>query len=75
MGSYVPTAWESMSLGYYPRYICLWYTGQMVKHTKVVVYVRANDVRALEARGEEPAEFIRKLVRRALDRLQESQNG
>lgn len=39
---------------------------------KIVVYVRAEDARLLQAQGKEPAEFVRGLVRRALDRMKET---
>jgi hypothetical protein len=38
---------------------------------KVIVYVRAEDVRALRAQEKDPAEFVRAIIRRALDRLKE----
>ena len=33
------------------------------------VYLRSDDVRLLEQKGEDPAAYVRALVRRALDRL------
>jgi hypothetical protein len=39
---------------------------------KVIVYVRAADVRMLEEEGKDPASFVRAIVRRALDRKKEA---
>jgi hypothetical protein len=39
----------------------------------VVVYVRADDVRLLLRQGKEPSEWVRGLVRHALDRLAEKE--
>jgi len=39
---------------------------------KVVVYVRASDVRMLRERGEDPAAWVRGLIKRALDRVKTS---
>jgi len=41
------------------------------KAKTVPVYVRADDVRWLEAQGQDPAKFVRDLVRKQLDRLKE----
>jgi hypothetical protein len=38
---------------------------------KVIVYVRADDVRMLKEQEKDPAEFVRGLIRRALDRMKE----
>lgn len=35
---------------------------------KVVVYIRAADVRKLQAEGKDPAEWVRGLVKAALDK-------
>jgi len=41
----------------------------------VVVYVRAEDVRMLQADEKDPAEFVRAIVRRALDRMREQKEA
>lgn len=44
----------------------------MADHMKVTVYLRASEVRALKRAGhEEPAEWVRNLVRRAIERTLE----
>jgi len=37
-------------------------------HTRVVVYVKAEDARQLRAEGKEPSEWVRTLVRRAFEK-------
>jgi len=38
---------------------------------KIVVYVRAADAAMLEEKGKDPPEWVRDLIRRALDRMKE----
>lgn len=40
----------------------------------MIVYVRADDVRMLRESEKDPAQFVRAIVRRALDRMKEQQN-
>ncbi len=40
---------------------------------KVIVYVRSGDEKFLRQRGEEPAEWVRKLVARALEKMKEAE--
>jgi tRNA threonylcarbamoyladenosine modification (KEOPS) complex Pcc1 subunit len=40
----------------------------MADHTRVVVYVKAEDARSLRAEGKEPSEWVRTLVKRAFDK-------
>jgi hypothetical protein len=39
---------------------------------KVIIYVPAQDARELEAEGKDPAEWIRGLVKRALEKRKEA---
>ena len=38
---------------------------------KVIVYIRASDAAELEAEGKEPSEWVRGLVKRALEKRKE----
>lgn len=46
----------------------------MADHGKIVIYLRAEDARMLRAKGEEPADWVRQLVKRALQRLREAES-
>jgi hypothetical protein len=51
------------------------YWAPMAQHTKVVVYVPAAAARALRRDGQDPAEWVRNAVRRALTELGRRNGG
>ena len=47
----------------------------MTKAKTVAVYVKADDVRWIESQGQDPARFVRDLVRNTIDMLKERKSG
>lgn len=47
----------------------------MAEHQNVVVYIRAKDARRIKATGKEPAEWVRGVVKSALERMAAEQRG